>query len=274
MKKFLLFSLLLVLSSTAQATECVDRYFKESKINLYLCQNYSNYNETRALLYKGRTQVLNEYIKKKISLGQLLDKRFEIQVYDQQLTYKRLELTQSKTGYYINLSGFATLEQLITLVDYFSMPGWQPFLTSDYQQVSSDVLDRQVKSFYANHKSTKKGFIQELSITVWAKNKIHLEYYHDSLTYFQGIMTLRFHANSSLPVIMKDRVLFFQSDSIFVMQGKKIINMLKINEPIMEDYDIYTSKSWVNICNGGRDNWVYCYAYDQNKFYKRSEIKN
>ena len=77
-----------------------------------------------------------------------------------------------------------------------------------------------------------------------------------------------------MPVTIKDRVILFQSDSIFVLQGQEIIKQIKIDDPISEDYDIYTYDKWVNICNGGKDNWVYSYSYDRNKFYKRHDTKN
>ena len=122
MRQTILLFILLTFVIVAQATECVDRVFQENKVNLYLCQNYSNYNETTSLLFKARTKVLNDYINEKIKSGQLKDKKFEIQIYDQVLTYRQLELTQGKNGYFINLSGFPTLEQLVIFVGYFTEP--------------------------------------------------------------------------------------------------------------------------------------------------------
>ena len=87
MKKIFILSLFALLSMQAKATECSGRIFQEEKINLYFCQNHSNFSETRALLFKAKTKVLNDYIKDKIAKGELEDKKFEIQIYDQILTH-------------------------------------------------------------------------------------------------------------------------------------------------------------------------------------------
>ncbi len=41
----------LLFSQTIKATECIEKTFKEEHLNIYLCQNYTNYNETRTLLF-------------------------------------------------------------------------------------------------------------------------------------------------------------------------------------------------------------------------------
>lgn len=274
MRQTLLLFILLTFDIVAQATECVDRVFQENKVNLYLCQNYSNYNETTSLLFKARTKVLNDYINEKIKGGQLKDKKFEIQIYDQFLTYRRLELTQGKNGYFVNLSGFPTLEQLVIFVDYFTKPDWKPFLTSDYQKVSDEIISKQIDKFYSDNSTSNFSTISQTAFPVWTRGDLHLDYSTDNLKYFIGSTPLTIKVTSSLPITIKDRVILFQSDSIFVLQGHEIIKQIKIDNPISEDYDIYTYDKWVNICNGGKDNWVYSYSYDRNKFYKRHDTKN
>jgi hypothetical protein len=273
MRQTILLFISLTFVTVAQATECVDRVFQENKVNLYLCQNYSNYNESTSLLFKARTKVLNDYIREKIESGQLKDKKFEIQIYDQVLTYKHLELTQGKNGYFVNLSGFPTLEQLIILVDYFTKPDWKPFLTSDYQNASDEILSKQIDKFYSENPASNFSTITQTTFPVWTKGDLHLDYSNDNIKYFIGTTPLTIKATSSLPVTIKDRIVLFQSDSIFVLQGPEIIKQIKIDDSISEDYDIYTYDKWVNICNGGKDNWVYSYSYDRNKFYKRHDTK-
>lgn len=268
MRKTFLLSMLLAFSILAKATECVDRIFHETKVDIYLCQNYSSYHETTAILFKARTKILNDYILQKIKTGALKDKKIEIQIYDQVLTYTHLELTQSKYAYYVTLSGFPTLKQLETFVNYFTKPDWKPFLTSDNEKVSSEIIAQQIEKFYAAN-AISNSLVTQTHFPVWTNENLHLDYANDSLKYFVDSIALNIQPTSSLPVRINDRFLLFQSDSIFVLQRGTIIQRVKIDEPIQEDYDNYAFNKWVNICNGGPDNWLYSYSYDKNRFYKR-----
>jgi hypothetical protein len=93
-KRIIIISVLALFAMQAKATNCTDRIYQEEKINLYLCQNYTGFNETTALIFKARTKILNDYIKDKIAKGELEDKKFEIQIYDRILTNQHLVLTQ------------------------------------------------------------------------------------------------------------------------------------------------------------------------------------
>lgn len=112
-----------------------------------------------------------------------------------------------------------------------------------------------------------------IQLNVWTKDNLKLDYLNDTLKYFVNLIELDIAATSSLPIKIKDRFLLFQANSIFVLQGQEIIKRHKIENPITEDYDIYVYDKWVNICNGGKDNWVYSYSFDKNKFYKRMILK-
>lgn len=250
------------------ATVCVERTFKEKHLNIYLCQNYSNYNETRSLLFETRAKILNEYIGTKIIKGELQNKKFEIQLHDPVLTYQHLHISQGKNAYFISYSGFATIQQLKTFIDYFAHKNWRPFFTSDYQLVSKETISKQIDNFFLENKTYGTGFTQQ---TVWTLDELRLDYINDTLRYYINAKPLIMKATSSLPVKIGERFLLFQSDAIFVLQGDEIIKTLKITKPITDDYDIYTYKKWVNICNGGRDHWIYSYSYDENKFYKRKD---
>jgi hypothetical protein len=263
--------LLLFLSFSSlniKATECVDRTFKEEFVNLYLCQNHSNYNETRTLLFKTRAKILNEYIAEKIKLGQLTNKKFEIQLYDVALTNNHLNISQGKNDYFVTYSGFATFQQLKIIVDYFANKDWKPFFTRDNEKSSDASIDRQINQFFAEHKTSEITLPQQ---NVWTLDNLRLDYTNDTLRYYLNSILLDIQATSSLPVKIQDRFLLFQSNTIFVVQGQSIIKTQKIAQPITEDYDIYTTEKWVNICYGGKDNWVYSYSYDKNCFYKRKD---
>lgn len=270
MKRTFLIVLFSLFSLQINATECVDKTFKEEHLNIYLCQNYSNYNETRTLLFKARTKILNDYIGEKIKSGQLQNKKIEIQLYDPVLTYNHLNVSQGKNGYFVSYSGFATIQQLKIFIDYFADSNWKPFFTSDYQKVRSETISKQIDHFFLDNKTSEITLTQ---LNVWTLDNLKLDYLNDTLKYFVNSIQLDIAATSSLPIKINDRFLLFQANSIYVLQGQEIIKIFKIDNPITEDYDIYKYEKWVNICNGGKDNWVYSYSYDNNKFHKRITLK-
>jgi hypothetical protein len=270
MYKTLLILFFTLFSQSVNATECLEKTFKEEHLNIYLCQNYSNYNETRTLLFKARAQILNDYIAEKIQSGQLQNKKIEIQLYDPLLTYNHLNISQGKNGYFVTYSGFASIQQLKTFIDYFADPNWKPFFTSDFQKVSGETISKQIEQFFHDNKTSK---IEASQLNVWSLDHLKLDYVNDTLQYFAHASELQIAATSSLPIKINDRYLLFQNDSIFVLQGQEIIQTLRIDKPITEDYDIYVYAKWVNICNGGQDNWVYSYSYEKNKFHQRKTEK-
>ncbi|MBW6483138.1 MAG: hypothetical protein K0B10_08750 [Vicingaceae bacterium] len=270
MNKTFLILFFWIFSLTIKATECIEKTFKEEHLNIYLCQNYSNYNETRTLLFKARTKILNDYISEKIKSGQLQNKKIEIQLYDPILTYNHLYISQGKNGYYVNYSGFATIQQLKIFIDYFTDQNWKPLFTSNYQKVSSETISKQIDKFFLDNKTSE---ITSKQLSVWTLDNLRLYYINDTLKYFVNSVKLDILVTSSLPIKIKNRFLLFQADSIIVLQGQEIIKSFKVDNPITEDYDIYSYEKWVNICNGGKDNWVYSYSYDKNKFHKRKTEK-
>lgn len=207
---------------------------------------------------------------KKIENGLLEDKKFEIQIYDAVLTSPHLEVTQSKNGYFINMSGFAALEKIVTIVDYFSKPDWKSFVVGYEPKIDGDVIMNKIDDFYKVNLRKKSSSIQQKSFPVWSQGNLQLKYVNDGLIYFINEIPLAVEATSSLPIKIKDRFLLFQYDIIFVIDEQKIIKRLKIDKPISEDYDIYQYSNWINICHSGEQNWLYSYSYRENKFYARS----
>ena len=249
MKQYFIALFLLIFCTNAKATFCIDRTYQEEKINLYLCQNHSCFNETRSFLFKARVKVLNNYIKDKIAKGELQDKKFEIQIYDEVLTAPDLRLTQGKNGYFVTLTGFPSLQNLMTVVDYFAKSNWEPVLLGDdFYTVGGEIIKRRINNFYKQNTTSKSFSYQPFS--VWRKDEVSLEYSDDSLRYLFNETPLSFLTNLSLPVKIRDRFLFFQSDSIFVVQNMQTIKSLKIDillKDTSEDFDIYVFPKWVNI---------------------------
>ena len=266
--KYLITALLfLMFCTTAKATHCVDTVYQKAKITLYLCQNGSEFNETRALLYEARTKVLNDYIQEKIDKGELKEKKFEIRING--ITPGYLILTIEENCYYVYLSGYPTLQELIVVVDYFSKPDWKPFWAS----VDDENAQKRIDDFYVQN--TKSEMVSYKPFVIWKKDSINLEYAGDSLRYLINDIPLPFLITSSLPVKIHDRYLFFQRDGIFVMQDMQIIQSFEIDKSwkdTSEDFGIYVCSKEVVICfcwATTKDRWMYRYSYDENRFYQR-----
>ena len=261
--------LLLLCSLTGKATVCVDRFYIEEHVNLYLCQNHTSYNESVSLLFKARAQVLNGYIAEKVRNGELEDKKFEISIYDQVLTYTHLELSQGKNGYFVSMSGYPTLNELVAIVDYFANPDWQPFFTADYQQVSIDVIAGQIERFYRRHNSS--GVTAYSPVTVWESGEIRLTYAGDSLRYSIGGQSVAFSVSGLLPAKVQNRYLFFEERTITVVEDGKTVKTFGLKEPLWGVHEVYTYPKWVNIHSWESGGWAYSYSYDKNRLYVRKE---
>ena len=162
------------------------------------------------------------------------------------------------------------MQELITIVNYFAKADWKPVLLGDdFYTVGGEVIRRRINNFFRQNAVTEIFPYQPFSI--WEKDRISLQYSGDSLRYFINDSLVPFRVNSNLPVTIRDRHLFFQQDSIFVIQDMQTIKSIAIDKSwkdTSEDFDIYVFPKWVNICWGGKDNWVYSYSYDKNRFYK------
>lgn len=267
MKRYLLLILFAAIAINAKATFCIDWIYQGEYINFYLCQNHSSYNKTRALLFEGKAKFLSEYIKDKIEKGELQNKKFELSIHDSNLTYPRLDLSQNENGYFIDISGYPSIKELIIIVDYFAKRDWQPFFTGDWQKV--DVQKQMGDFFEAQNISNIANPIYS-PITIWEENNIELRYHTEAdaaYYYVAGKKVENIYPTSSLPVQIKDRVIFFEDEKITVMENNKIIKTFSTKgNNVMEDYDVYAYNDWVNICWGGEDNWLYCYSYAKNQF--------
>jgi hypothetical protein len=267
MRQFKLSLIFIIFSVAVYATECVERFFIEEHINLYLCQNYSNYHETTTLLFKARTKILNDYIAAKIKNKELQEKKFEIRIYDAILSAPHLDLTQSDTQYFVNMSDYPSLEKLLIIIDSFSKTNWKPFIAVDAKD-DFDTSLRKIDAFFETHSKTTNTQIPDISFPIWSKDDLSLVFQNDALVYMINGDSLPVSPTSSLPVQIKDRFLLFQWDMIYVLQNGKIIKRLKIESPISSDYDMYSSDNSVKICYGGEDNCIYIYSYKENKFSK------
>ncbi|MBI3502288.1 MAG: hypothetical protein HY063_10890 [Bacteroidetes bacterium] len=257
--------------------DCMNRHFKEDKIELNLCQSYYSYNETTTLIFKARTKVLNDYIKEKILNGQLKDKKLVINIMEQSMTYEHLFVKQNENGYEIDFSGYPTIQKLTAIVDNFTKSDWKQFIVG-LNGLSETVCKNQIEKFYDSISVSKPRQMSLDKFIVWSSGQLHIDYINDSLKYFLDSFPLKVNITSSpLPVQIKDRYLFFDNQTIFVLQGQEIIKTFKI-EPIEDDikmfqeyYNIYIYDKWVNLCYPEEENWIYTYSYDKNKFYKNTE---
>ena len=273
-----------IFCTTTKATDCSHRIFQEEKINFALCDNHGRCGERTYILFKARVKVLNDYIKDKIAKGELEDKKFEIDIYDQ-IYIPYMSLTQGKNGYFVDMSGqpYPTLEKLITIVDYFAKPDWKPFIPDFSQKIDNETEEAADKRHRANEQKIsnlwKSGEGREpysyQPFTIWEKDGVSLEYSGDSLKYAINGMTVPFKVNATLPVKIQDRYLFFEKEYIYVVQDMETIKTFKIDKTYLESHTgednvVYVHSKWVNICwQSGIDSWLYSYSYDKNRFYSK-----
>ena len=266
LRQLLVTFIILLTCSLANATECADREFHSGQVDLKLCQNYASYLETRSLLYKARTRALADHIRSQHKNPALHGKLFEIEIYDRALTFAQLSLTRSGDTCRIRISGYPSLKSLLVLVDYFARPNWQPFEKSNEEIVGKDEIVKEFLVFAPLYKSIAQPAIVAYRKPLFTLGNLHLDYVGDSLRYYLGKWPLSVQPTSSLPVKINDRILLFQSDRIFVLQGSTIILRQDVIEPILGEYDLHTTSNEVMICDGGKDNWVFIYDYKRNAF--------
>lgn len=291
--KIILIVLSLFFCTTAKATNCDYKIFRETKINLEICSNYDRIGEHGFLLYKARTKVLNNYIKNKIAKGELKDKKFEISIEDP-IYMPYIKLTQEKNGYFVAISGqsYPTLEELITIIDYFAQPDWKPIIAELYRR------NDESKETFEARKKTNEQIVSNLfklgsgraphlyqPFSISKRNDISLVYSGDSLKYTIKGTTLPFKVNATPPVKIKNRYLFFEEkhqfgeQNIYVVQDAKTIKTFKIEEHILEnhtgeDFRVFVHPKWVNICwSSNESDWLCSYSYDKNEFFLNEKYK-
>ena len=278
-KSITILSIFLILCTTARATGCGWRFFQEEKINLALCQNHGR-GKVIALLMEARTKALNEYIKEKIARGELENKKFEIRIYDPILSVPYLELTQGKNGYFVILAGtsFPSLQQLKAIVDYFAKPDWTPFFaafefrvkegeTNEDTNNRRDAVGRRIDNVL-NSNADKP--LKHEPFAIWGRDGIAVELADDRLRYSINGTVFPLPVAFPLPVKIQDRYLFFQNDSIVVVQDMEIIQTFDIAKaPIDENIRVTAYPKWVNITFSwsGRTDWAYSYSFDKNRLF-------
>jgi len=240
---------------------------------LQLCQNYSNYNETTSLLYRERTKQLNKFIADLVAKGKLKNKKFTIEIYDPALTYNYIFVSQSKSDYDIDCSGFLSFKEIAKIIFYFTQPNWSSFIY-DPSKVKDQSRTRQ-KFINIINKYSLPDISSYLSDTIplWKLDNFSLIYNHDKIWYFDNEQILSYKPTSNLPIRIRNRYLFFQADSIFVRQNDSTILTFKTPEIARQDYTINLYSKWINI-GFGSDNISYTYSYEKNKFYDLTNRRN
>ena len=273
MTRLLLILILFLTTNVVQGTECVFRTFSYEHIDLQLCQNYSNYNETTSLLYKERTKQLNRFISDLVASGKLENKKITIEIYDPFVTNNYIFVSQSKSNYDIDCSGFLSFEEIAKIIFYFTQPDWSSFIY-DPSKVKDQSQTRQRFLDIVNKYSLPdiSSYVGD-TIPLWKLDNFSLIYNHDKIWYSSNGQTLPYKPTLNLPIRIRDRYLFFQADSIFVRQNNFTILTFKIPETTGQDFAIDIYNKWVNI-GFGADNIFYSYSYDKNQFYDLTKRRN
>lgn len=252
--------LLLLCSKALYASDEVKAVFTFPQLHFSLYQNYSSYRETRKLLFKARATQLNKYISRKKAGGQLAGVTFYIAVYDEVISTQQLLIQPGKKECRITVSGYPSIHQLYAVIDYACTNS-----ATALRYEGSDAGEK-ITAFYARYHPAGKASAIDSNTVVWVKHQLALTYAGDSLEYRLHNTPLRLAADKNLPLMIKDRLLIFTGNTILVLKGRERMQELVIAKPITGDYDCQVYAGWINICEGGADNWLYTYNYRQNRF--------
>ena len=277
MKHFLviLFPLLLLVSAgNVKASNCSYQLFIEKHANLNLCQNYMRDNSL-SLLYKARTKALSDYIALKIEHGKLKDKKFEIEIYDPILSHPHVQLSQSKTAYYVLTGGkYINLEELMVIVDRFTD---QKFSYIEINHLNFDSKndkekeEKRLDRFYKRQLSEDDKQLK-FEYTMWQSGLLSIHYQSDKLSYVLANKILPIKVKTK-PAVIRNRYIIptalegnYSIDYFFVYQDSVQIKKFKLFEMLDEESTKgYVYDKWVNI--GYSNRYFYSYSYDENKFY-------
>jgi hypothetical protein len=267
------FVLWCVLSTfTLCATECVDRQFIHPHIDFTLCQNYSNYAEIRTMHFQQRAELLEKWWTEAVPEAKRGNVKFTIQVLDYVLTFNHLQIERFGDSCSISVSGFVSLAQLASYMNYCVSAGFKPMPfnwhqpppnTDSLREASETLLRRYFPASVKKYSDEKNR--------LWIGGPYTLMCCGDTLWYTCGDEVMRIKPQSTLPFQVKDRWLFFEHEYFFVLEGCKVMEEEKVNENFVR-YEDYRLEEW----NGdirigyGSDLHYYLYNYAENSF---TEVK-
>lgn len=274
----------LFLPLVSYATVCVDRVYNEAHLSLSLCQNHSGFNETRALLFKGRAFILNQYIEKLIRAGKLQDKKVNVQIDDQALTYSHLEITQNKSGYYLHISGYPDLDMLAGYVYWFAEKRNKPVYIAYETYNNGNWNEQEIARVNARLRSPGIEAFAHENVTVWQEGNMKMVYANDETHYAYAGNKLAVKTNCNLPVQVPrrvtdtvDRWLLVQSDSAFLYEnGRQSLALaFPAKDRAYEDFGVSLRNGRVDFCWGGCQedehkpfrSVVFYFLRSDNKFY-------
>lgn len=253
---------------TARATECVDKQFVHPHIDFTLCQNYSNYNEIRTMHYQMRAELLEKWWVEAVPATKRGKVKFTINVLDYVLTFNHVQIERFGDSCLISVSGFVSLAQLASYMNYCISPGFKPMPFNGYQPHPNtdslrNVRDKLLRNYFP---ASIQKYINEKN-RLWIGGPYALVCGGDSLWYTCNNEVIRVKAISNLPLQVQDRWLFFQSDRFFVLEGCKVLVEEKVNENFVryEDYRIEEWNGDIRIGYGSDLHYI-LYNYAENSF--------
>src|SRR5699024_221493 len=125
-----------------------------------------------------------------------------------------------------------------------------------------EASTQKVATFFAEKTPGKYEIPQKV---LWAENGLQVVYQNDALAYRLNGKKIDGAPHYSLPVCIRNRVLFFTKDEIQVAENGQIIQTQKIDFSRISvgDLGFYPYTAWINIGDKLNDHWVYSYSYQQ-----------
>ncbi|MCT4639491.1 MAG: hypothetical protein N4A72_17430 [Bacteroidales bacterium] len=276
MRNIIALTLFLLMSFSSFGSERHYKDFHHSNLNLSLCYNYSNYNEKLILHYKGVSSILNEYIIKKIEDCELENKVFNIEIGCKYFSgHPSIELTISKYNYYVFIHDLPSLQYLVQIIDYFSLPTWESFViqakdTDELMVKNERALEIFNKILNKNVPTVDMTFFKNRKVKVLELGDLNINYHCDSLQLEISNLKLGSDLNNPSPVNLKDRYIVVMNNNLNVYNstGELINNIpLKIKEGHMDsEYRMVAYSKWINLYH--YDKAIISYSYEKNKFYE------
>lgn len=269
MKLLLLF---FVITTTAHATNCSDRFYFEKYVMLGVCKNYGRGMDEAELYYKGVLKAVNDYIALRVERCELENKPFDIYMLDPILTRPHYELTQNKQSYFIRAGRTLSLDELLKMIDEFTQPRFTAIDVGIWDSENYEKQERTVSAienilFDKELPETDMVLIKSTEYTIFEKNKLKMTYHNDSVKCFINDKEIA-HKLRTWPWVIRDRYIFQEGNMLKIYEDTDLVKTFKnndVDEWDCESLEVSVFDKWVNFEGYGR--MQLSYSYDKNRFY-------
>lgn len=217
--------LLLITVSNLFATNPKDKDYHLSHLDFSYTYNNGMQSDKMFMYLEGVTQILNTHIQKRIKEKKLSVQKFNIRISSNVFGKNSPVYIQQDSIGYISVPEDHKVEELMRMVDYFTLETWKPIKTTYDGWPYEDMEDLE-KQLEKGLEVTKKiyGDYQYSPLKMWESAPLSILFKEGELTlkHEKGYASKEFY--SCPPVVLGDKYLIVQKDSIRVFENNKQIN--------------------------------------------------